>query len=67
MTSFYIHSFLYTIYFFMYKSIQGKIAQQHRITAGEERKVTPALRSVYAFLYTRVFYSKKKREKKLRS
>lgn len=50
----------------MYESIQGKIAQQYRFTAGEECKVTLALKSVYAFLYTRVFYSKKK-EKKTRS
>lgn len=44
----------------MYKSIQGKIAQQYRFTAGEECKViaekeckADSLRSVYAFLYTR--------------
>lgn len=51
----------------MYKSIQGKIAQQYRFIAGEKCKVTAGkeckadnLRSVYAFLYTRVFYSKKR-------
>ncbi len=53
----------------MYKSIQGKIAQQYHFT-GEECKViaekeckADSLRSVYAFLYTRVFYSKKKNGK----
>lgn len=50
----------------MYESIQGKIAQQYCFTTGEECKVTLALRSVYAFLYTRVFYNKKEKNEIVR-
>lgn len=48
----------------MYKSIQGEIAQQHRVTAGKERKRNAGIqRSVYAFCTHAFSIVKKKKEK----